>query len=83
MTAVQSTESCWTELVFLHVLKRKAHISFLYSMRHAGYFDNKGLYIDRISSSNYVIKGYPKIVCHAMLNFTTLFLPLKKACVHT
>ena len=69
MTAVQSVESCWTELVFLHVLKRKAHTSFLCSMRHAGYFDNKGLYIDRISSSNYVIKDYPKIVCHGLSHY--------------
>ena len=60
-----------------YMLRRKARISSLYSTRHvAGIFhecfNNKGLYMGHIPGCNYVIKAYSKIVCHAMLNFTTL-----------
>ena len=45
-------------------------------MRNVGifsrYLNSKGLYIDRISECNYVIKACCKIVCHAMVNFAII-----------
>ena len=55
--------------MFLHGLRWQARTSFVYSMRHvveifAQILSQKGLFIDHISSCNWVIKAYPKIVCH-------------------
>ena len=52
-----------------YMFKNGKHTLAFYSLRDTQYeylhrcFDNKGLFKDHLSSCNYVIKAYPKIVC--------------------
>ena len=56
--------------VFLHVLERKARTRFVYTTRHVVEIFARTLRQQRlIQRSYYVIKAYPKIVCHGLSRY--------------